>query len=84
MAKDRSLVRASDIGTWTFCHRAWWLAQVQKVAHQNPALLHRGEAMHQAHGRQVVRAARLQRIGMLFFAIGMLSIGLLLLLYLFT
>ena len=43
MAKDRSLVRASDIGAWAFCNRAWWLAKVQHAEHENPAVFVRGD-----------------------------------------
>lgn len=78
MSKDRSLVRASDIGAWTFCQRAWWLAQVQKVAHQNPAVLLRGETAHQTHGRQVQRAHHLRRWGTALVALSLLLGALLL------
>ena len=45
MAKDRSLVRASYIGAWTFCNRAWWLSVVKDAAHANPDVLTRGTAV---------------------------------------
>lgn len=63
MPKDRSLVRASDIGAWAFCRRAWWLAEVKKVAHADPAILAQGEQAHLHHGRQVLQAQRLQQVG---------------------
>ena len=63
MSKDRSLVRASDIGQWTFCHRAWWLAQVKGLPHSNQAALDYGNAAHLAHGRAVQRASLYQQVG---------------------
>jgi hypothetical protein len=63
MSQDRSLVRASDIGLWAFCHRAWWLAKVKDTPHRNPAILEAGVAAHASHGSQVVRARTLQRVG---------------------
>ncbi len=72
MAKDRTLVRASDIGAWSFCQRAWWLAHVQHIPHQNPEVLQQGNAAHAAHGRAVVQAHRLHRVGLLLLAIGLL------------
>ena len=75
---DRSLVRASDIGLWNFCNRAWWLAQVKQVPHQNPALLHKGSAMHRAHGQSVQRARSLQHTAQLLLAVAMILAGLLL------
>jgi hypothetical protein len=64
MPENRSLVRASDIGLWAFCHRAWWLAQVQGAAHQNPQILRHGAEMHAAHGAHTVRARRIQQVGL--------------------
>ena len=58
MARDRSLVRASDIGAYTYCRRAWYLAQVRGVAHEQPQRLARGSQAHAQHGRRVQRAAR--------------------------
>jgi len=70
VAKDRSLVRASDIGAWVFCRRAWWLANVQNAPHENPAALSRGDEAHAAHGQAVSQAERLQRAGLLLLAAG--------------
>ena len=72
MARDRSLVRASDIGAWTYCHRAWWLAQVRGVEHRNPQALQLGESAHRAHGQQVVRSHRLMQVGGALLAIAAL------------
>lgn len=71
MAKDRSLVRASDIGAWAFCNRAWWLANVQQAEHENPAALQRGDEAHAAHGRAVTRAGRFQRVGLWLLLAGL-------------
>ena len=79
MAKDRSLVRASEIGAWAFCRRAWWLANVQGAPHHNPAILKQGTAAHRAHGDAVVRASRLRNAGMLLLGVGLLLVILLLL-----
>lgn len=75
--KDRSLVRASDIGLWAFCQRAWWLANVKQVEHQNPAILQRGSAMHLAHGQTVQRAQTLKRLAILLLALALILAGLL-------
>lgn len=83
MAKDRSLVRASDIGAWTFCNRAWWLAKVQGAEHENPALFTQGNRAHAAHGRKVVRAGQFQRLGLALMAAGLILAGLTLLVWLF-
>ncbi len=75
MAKDRSLVRASDLGAWAYCNRAWWLAQVQGAAHEDPAALARGDVAHQAHGRAVKDAGTLARAGMGLIALALAALG---------
>ena len=72
MAKDRSLVRASDIGMWAFCQRAWWLAQVKEVAHQDPARLQQGSQAHADHGARVPPGTVLQRAGLIILAVAAL------------
>ena len=79
MPKDRSYVRASDIGAWNFCHRAWWLAKVQKAPHERPQQLDWGDQSHAAHGRLTSRAQRLRRSGIALLAGGLLLLGLALL-----
>ena len=70
MAKDRSLVRASDIGAWAFCQRAWWLANVQGAEHENPAVLTCGTAAHEVHGKTVRQAQSMQRLGLILLGLG--------------
>ena len=84
MAKDRSLVRASDIGSWTFCHRAWWLANIQQISHQNHDAVRRGDMAHHAHSRQVARARQLSHWGFWLVGAALVLLGLALLLWYFT
>ena len=76
---DRSLVRASDIGLWATCHRAWWLAKVKGAEHRNPALLAAGAAAHAGHGAQVQAAGTARRAGRILLALGLLALALLVL-----
>jgi hypothetical protein len=77
MAKDRSLVRASDIGAWAYCRRAWYLANVRGVAHARPEILQRGSEAHTLHGQQVRRAGTMQRIGLWLVIAGVILVALL-------
>ena len=72
-------MRASDIGLWAQCHRAWWLAKVKQAPHRNPAVLSAGIAAHAAHGAQLQRADLLRRWGMVLVAVALILAGLLLL-----
>lgn len=77
MAKDRSLVRASDLGAWAYCNRAWWLREVKGAAHANPDVLDRGSAAHVAHGRQVRGAKRASVAGLVLVLVGLVVLALL-------
>lgn len=74
MPKARSLVRASDIGQWAWCRRAWWLAHVKDAPHERPDRLAHGNRVHAAHGAGVIRAARYARWGMLIAGLGLLGL----------
>ncbi len=74
MAKDRSLVRASDLTSWHFCQRAWWLANVEEVPHARPEVFVAGNQAHAKHGRQVQQASRLRKT-----AIALIGVALMLL-----
>jgi len=82
MKRQRELVRASDIGLWSYCQRAWWLARVRGATHQHPERLARGTAVHQAHGKSVAQAQRYRRWGHRLLALAIMLIGLALLLWL--
>ena len=47
------MIRASELGQYTYCAKAWWLGSVAGVASTNTEALARGTAAHAAHGRAV-------------------------------
>ena len=81
MSNKKPFIRASDIGSWNYCNRAWWLATVQGIPHQRPQVLQRGEQVHQSHGHQMVRAHRLRQAGLYLIVIAIMLIGLLLIIW---
>jgi len=57
------LTRASEVGQYGYCARAWWLGTVQGVRPGNVSGLQAGQAKHRRHGRQVVAYHRLRSVG---------------------
>jgi hypothetical protein len=68
--KASRVIRASEIGEYTYCHRAWWLGRVKGVENANRAQMDAGIARHRAHGRLVRRAEVFQRAA---FALALLA-----------
>jgi hypothetical protein len=63
------VIRASEIGEYVFCHRAWWLHHVQGHPSANVRELAEGTARHARHGRRVGAAAALRLLaGLLLLA----------------
>jgi hypothetical protein len=59
------VIRASEIGEYVFCHRAWWLHQVQGETSANVRELAEGTARHARHGRRVGLATALRTLAVL-------------------
>ena len=66
-------IRASEIGTYLYCHRAWWY-QLQGYQPVNQVELSEGTELHYRHGRIVMISSCLQ-----FAAYGLLLIALIIL-----
>jgi len=70
------LIRASELGQYSFCQRAWWLGSVKGLPSANRASLNRGQRIHAQHARRVRATPYWRRAGLFFIGSG----GLLLLL----
>lgn len=55
------VIRASEIGEYVFCRRAWWLRAVKGYESANVRELGAGTAAHLRHGR-TVNAALVLRV----------------------
>jgi hypothetical protein len=65
MSRDDDLIRASEIGQYTFCARAWWFSRVKGYRSENVAALQQGTAGHRRHGRRVEGYHLLRRLALL-------------------
>jgi hypothetical protein len=64
------IIRASEIGQYDYCAKAWWLGSVEGVASSNTRELQAGTLAHERHGRVVGRAARLQQSAVVLLMVG--------------
>jgi CRISPR/Cas system-associated exonuclease Cas4 (RecB family) len=59
------IIRASEIGQYAYCARAWWLGSVKGAPSTNTREMARGEEVHQQHGRSVWLAGALRVLALL-------------------
>jgi CRISPR/Cas system-associated exonuclease Cas4 (RecB family) len=75
----RRVIRASEIGQYAYCAKAWWLGSVEGVAPSNTRELAQGERAHRQHGQRVwlASALRLVALVVLLLALAALTLNLL-------
>ncbi|MFQ6059610.1 MAG: hypothetical protein ACE5MB_12105 [Anaerolineae bacterium] len=78
--KTSQVIRASELGEYTYCARAWWLGRVLGCRPANLERLAAGEAAHVRHGQKVASSRRLQRWAYVLLALALLTGALLLVL----
>lgn len=67
--------KASEIGEFVYCHRAWWLHHLQGFDPTNRAALDAGRIHHARHGKTVQGAVWVRRVAIaLLVAAGVLLI----------
>ena len=71
--KKERVVRASEIGLYTYCTRAWQLGQIKGYRSVNRAVLETGKRAHQTHGRAVAGYHRLRRAAHLLLGLALLA-----------
>lgn len=59
------VIRASEIGAYLFCRRAWWY-HLQGITPENEAEMAAGSSYHRGHGRRVLTAGLLKIAGWIF------------------
>jgi len=73
-ASEDEIISASEIGQWTYCHRAWYLARTG-AENRNTRALARGERAHARHSRTVARSHALRWIAILLILLAVLLLA---------
>lgn len=66
------IIRASELGEYVYCARAWWLRRVQGVASSNTAALRSGQQAHDRHGATVAAVQTQRRLALLLAGLALL------------
>ena len=66
------VIRASDIGNYLYCRRAWWYRR-QGYESDNQNELASGTELHARHGRQVIVAGLLRLLGWILFLVALIA-----------
>jgi hypothetical protein len=66
------IIRASEIGEYLYCRRAWWLHHVEGLASANGPVMVEGTEVHARHGRLVGAAAALRWMALLLLGAALL------------
>ncbi len=67
-------IRASEIGSYLFCARAWWY-RLQGVEPENQAELTGGTELHRAHGRRVIAAGFTRALALIFLLVALIMLA---------
>lgn len=64
------VLSASEIASYAYCARGWWLSRVLGYPSAHQARMALGEEDHLTHGRRLVSFHRLERVGYALIALG--------------
>lgn len=68
------VITASEVGSYLYCNRSWWLDKIGGHEQANVEELAWGTTVHEEHGQQVERAESLNRFAVALMASALLLI----------
>jgi hypothetical protein len=67
------VIRASEVGAYAYCARAWWLGSVKGLQPDDVGRLHVGRVTHEKHGQHVFLSTALTRLSYLLLVLAALA-----------
>jgi hypothetical protein len=67
-------IRASEIGSYLFCARAWWY-RLQGIEPENQAELTAGTEFHRAPGRRVIAAGFTRALALVLLLVALVLLA---------
>lgn len=77
----KEIIRASEIGSYIYCNRAWWLKRIDGRESHNVTEMQLGTQQHERHSRAVKGIGQLQKIA---YGLIMLALFFLVIFFLFA
>ena len=71
----KEIIRASEIGSYIYCNRAWWLKRMDGRESRNITEMQHGTRQHEHHARTVKGAGQLQKIAYSLIALALFFIA---------
>ena len=72
-SRASGVIRASEVGQYAFCARAWWLGSVEGQPSTLQEEMATGETAHRRHGQRVRASVTLRRTAYLLLALALLA-----------
>lgn len=69
------VIRASEIGQYDFCAKAWWLNVIEGIPSENVRELQLGTQAHERHGQRISRAGNMQQLAILLLLAGVVLLA---------
>ena len=63
-------IRASEVGSYLFCARAWWYRQ-QGIESNNQAEMTAGTELHRQHGRTVIASGLTRTLAVILLLVAL-------------
>jgi CRISPR/Cas system-associated exonuclease Cas4 (RecB family) len=63
-------IRASDVGSYLYCARAWWYGQ-KGIESTNQAEMTAGTDIHRLHGRQVIASSLTRALALILLLVAL-------------